>query len=304
MPAITTLDTTSGPQRNRKVRFRLNRGNIRKAKLTLASRFESVMKYCPVCSARYDEEVIRFCTKDGTPLLDENQPNFTAIPSETIIEDADDEIGQETVIRRKPLVPPDQPLSFDTEGRSERIVIPTSEPQPGPNVRARTAQGYVVPPPPPNTAKTVLLTILGTLGIVGLGVLLFWMLRSDPPANANVNVNANQNANLNTNLSFDSNFNFNVNANANSNLNTNFNISANLPTNTNSNANTRPSPSPSPRLSPSPSPVVTTSPTPSNTSTPRPANTRPANVPPTPLGTPRIGPRPPPLANRPGNANQ
>ena len=45
------------------------------------------MKYCPVCSERYDEDIIRFCTKDGTPLLDEAQPTFTAIPSETVEDD-------------------------------------------------------------------------------------------------------------------------------------------------------------------------------------------------------------------------
>lgn len=265
------------------------------------------MKYCPVCDARYDEEIIRFCTKDGTPLVDEQKPNFTAMPSETVIDDLDDEIGQETVVRRKPLVPPDQPLNFDDQGRSERIVIPTSEQSPGPNVRARAAQGYVVPPPPPNTAKTVLLTILGTLGVLGLGVFIFWMLRSDKPANTNVNnANSNQNTNLNTNLAFDSNFNFNVNSN--SNLNTNFNIPMNLNVNVNSNtnANSRPTPTPSPRLSPSPSPLPSLSPTPADTATPRPsANIRPANTTtqPTPLGTPRIGPRPPPLGNRPGNSN-
>jgi hypothetical protein len=265
------------------------------------------MKYCPVCSARYDEEIIRFCTKDGTPLVDEKQPNFTAIPSETVIEDLDDEIGQETVVRRKPLVPPDQPLVFDDHGRSERIVIPTSEPSPGPNVRARSTTGYVVPPPPPNTARTVLLTILGTLGVLGLGVFIFWMLRSDKPANVNVNVNANQNTNLNTNLSFDSNFNFNVNTNSNTNanLNTNFNLPANFNTNVNTNANTRPSPTPSPRVTPSPSPEPSTAPTPANTASPRPTvSPRPTNSQPTPVGTPRIGPRPPPLTNRPGNANQ
>lgn len=263
------------------------------------------MKYCPVCSARYDEEIIRFCTKDGTPLVDDIKPQFTAIPSETVIDEADDDIGQETVIRRKPLVPPDQPLTFDNEGRSERIVIPTSQPEERPGVRARTAQGYNVPPPPPNTAKTVMLTILGTLAVVGIGVAIFWMLRKDEPANANININANQNTNLNTNLSFDSNFNFNVNSNTNSNLNTNFNVPTNLNTNVNSNVNTRPTATPTPKASPTPTPAPTASPTPANTATPRPTITpRPTNTQPTPVGTPRTGPRPPPLTNRPGNANQ
>lgn len=261
------------------------------------------MKYCPVCSERYDEDIIRFCTKDGTPLLDEAQPTFTAIPSETV---EDDDFGQETIVRRKPLIPDDQPIAYDAQGQSERIVIPTSEPQTT-NVRARAAQGFVVPPPPPNTARTVFLTIIGTLFVLGLGVGIFWLLKKDPPANTNVNINANQNTNLNTNLGFDSNFNFNANFNTNTNVNSNFNLNSNfnmnVNSNANSNANMRPSPTPSPKPSPSPTPVR--SPTPEPSDTPSPANTRPpANSQPTPLGTPRTGPRPPPITNRPaGNAN-
>ena len=137
------------------------------------------MKYCPVCSERYDEDVIRFCTKDGTPLVDDAQPSFTALPSETVEED--DDFGQETIVRRKPLVPDEEPIAFDSEGQSERIVIPTSGPQTS-QVRSRTAQGFVVPPPPPNTARTVFLTIIGTLFVLGLGVGVFWLLKKDAPA--------------------------------------------------------------------------------------------------------------------------
>jgi hypothetical protein len=53
------------------------------------------MKFCPVCQTRYDEEILRFCTKDGAQLVDEN-PTFAAIPSEESAED----IGEETLIRR------------------------------------------------------------------------------------------------------------------------------------------------------------------------------------------------------------
>ncbi|MFT3743331.1 MAG: hypothetical protein QM785_03450 [Pyrinomonadaceae bacterium] len=257
------------------------------------------MKYCPVCSAQYDEDVIRFCTKDGTPLLDEAQPNFTQIPSETV---EDDDFGQETIIRRKPIVADDQPIAYDSQGQSERIVIPTSEPQTS-TVRPRAAQGFVVPPPPPNTARTVFLTIIGTLFVLGLGVGIFWLLKKDTPANTNLNINSNQNTNLNTNLGFDSNFNFNTNFNTNSNINSNLNLNSNFNMNVNANANTKPSPTPSPKPSPTPSPVR--SPTPEPSDSPSPTNTRPpVNTQPTPLGTPRTGPRPPPITNRPpGNAN-
>ncbi|MDQ3181201.1 MAG: hypothetical protein M3Q33_11845, partial [Acidobacteriota bacterium] len=60
------------------------------------------MKYCPVCQTQYDEEILRFCTKDGTLLIDNNQPSFTALPSEGVRDD----FGEETVIRRnKPVNP-------------------------------------------------------------------------------------------------------------------------------------------------------------------------------------------------------
>jgi len=260
------------------------------------------MKYCPICSERYDEEIIRFCTKDGTPLIDEEQPIFTALPSENL-DEPDDDFGQETIIRRNPVSVAEDTIAYDSLGQSERIVIPTS-PGPEQHVRPRTTQAYYPPPPQSNTARTVVLTILGTLVVFGLGAGIFWLLQKESPANLNVNLNTNmpnQNTNLNTNLGFDSNFNFNTN----SNLNTNLNIGTNLNTNTNVNART-PSPPPSPRPSPSTTPAPTVSPTPSSSPSPRPtANTRPAgNVGPSPLGTPRMGPRPPVITNRPpGNGN-
>ena len=240
------------------------------------------MKYCPKCSERFDEEIIKFCTKDGTPLIEDAQPSFTALPSENV----EDDFGEETVIIRKP----------EKTGSGERIVIPTSQPAAEPSVRPRTAQAYYPPPPPPsNTAKTVVLTIFGTLFILACGAGLFWMLQKDKPANANVNtnMNANQNVNLNTNVGFDSNFNFNANSNFNTNLNTNLNANVKTPT---------PSPTTSP--TPKPSPSVTPSPTASPAASPTP--TRPVNsVRPTPTPTPRTGPRPPTMTgNRPpGNGN-
>ncbi len=257
------------------------------------------MKYCPICDERYDEEIIRFCTKDGTPLVDDEQPSFTALPSEGV-EGPDDDFGEETVIRRKSVNASDAGLMFDSEGQSERIVIPTTR-VPEPQVRPRATQAYYPPPPEPNTAKTVFLTILGTLAVLGFGATVFWFLQKDAPANLNTNINVNlagQNTNLNTNLGFDSNFNFN----ASTNFNTNYNTSTNL------NTNLRiPTPTPTPKPSPSVSPIASPTAAPSPSPTPRPTviirpNT---NVGPTPLGTPRTGPRPPTMTgNRPpGNGN-
>ena len=239
------------------------------------------MKYCPQCSERFDEEIIKFCTKDGTPLIEDESPSFTALPSENV----EDDLGEETVIIRKP----------EKTGSGERIVIPTSQPAAVPPVRPRTAQSYVPPPPQSNTAKTVVLTIFGTLFILACGAGLFWMLQKDKPANVNVNanMNANQNVNLNTNVGFDSNFNFNTASNFNTSLNTNLNTNVKTPT---PSPTASPSPKPSPSASPSPSPTPAASPTP----------TRPANVNrPAPTPTPRTGPRPPTMSgNRPpGNGN-
>ena len=66
------------------------------------------MKYCPTCETRYDEDILRFCMKDGTPLIDEAEPKFTEMPSASV-EPIDDDPGEVTVIRRKgeiPIPPP------------------------------------------------------------------------------------------------------------------------------------------------------------------------------------------------------
>ena len=217
------------------------------------------MRYCPVCDARYDDEVIKFCTKDGSPLVEESQPNFVILPSENA--------GDETVIRRKS--PSESPL-FQSEAEPERIVIPTSQ-----GVRPRDTRAYYPPPPPPNTAKTVLLTILGTLIVLSFGAGLMWLFQKESATNINVNTNPiNLNSDLNTN-SFSSNFNFNFNATpsanyaSNFNLNFNFNAASKTATNTPTPKQT-PTPSPSP-LFPSPSPTPKApSPKPSIPESPRP----------------------------------
>ncbi len=233
------------------------------------------MKHCPICDEHFDDEVIRFCTKDGTPLVDDELPSFTALPSEKSV-DRNDEFGEDTVIRRKPGTESGLPVTPD---QSERIVIPTM-PVVEQQVRPRPAAVYYQPPEQQNTPKIVALTIAGTLVVLTFGALLFWLLQKDntPQANMFANTNGNflnQNTNVNSNLGFDSNFNFNSN-----NFNTNYNL------NTNFNANFKtPSPSPSPRPTqttplPSPSPLQSISPTPRPT------------VRPTVMPTPRLSPRP------------
>ena len=232
------------------------------------------MKFCPTCQTRYDEEILRFCTKDGTPLVEENQPNFTAMPSESSIDD--DDLGEQTVIRRNtPNVPPPVPDVDAERTAQERIVVPTSEP-----VRAQSA------PPPQNvpprrkssTAAVVLLTLLGTLAVLGIGFGGWYLLQNRDSADANRNVNVNTNpVNQNTNVNADNspaNFDFNINTNTNVNVNANVNANVKTPTptptktptpdanaNVNVNANganvrppASPTPTPTPRVTPTPSP--------------------------------------------------
>ncbi len=250
------------------------------------------MKICPICDATYDEEVIRFCTKDGTPLIEDSEPSFVELPSEEL-EEPEDDIGEITVIRRKdvPAPPPpiDEPAPADNSRLSERIVIPTNEPPPVQNVRPRPAQVYYPPIEKPNTVKVVALTVFGTVVLLGLGAWLFWMLSPAPPANSNVNINTNLgafNGNLNSNSNVDSNFNFNMNSNF-PNINGNFN------TNINANANVK-TPTPTPKPSPSVTPTPDETPDATPTRTP-PAN---ANTRPTPSPTPRMGPRPTAIPTR------
>ena len=71
------------------------------------------MKYCPTCQTRYDEEILRFCMKDGTPLIEEDEPAFLQMPSESIDEPDEDDLGEVTIIRKNPSVPPPPPNAID-----------------------------------------------------------------------------------------------------------------------------------------------------------------------------------------------
>src|SRR5688500_16265135 len=126
------------------------------------------MKFCPICETRYDDEVLRFCTKDGTPLIDENQPNFTEMPSQSIESAEPEDLGEETMVRYKPpkdIIPEPEPQPDFERSEAPRIIISTSEQQKEQqqNIRARQIPPYQAIPPKPNTGKTVLLTVLGTL---------------------------------------------------------------------------------------------------------------------------------------------
>ncbi len=234
------------------------------------------MKYCPTCETRYDEEILRFCMKDGTPLLDEEEPKFVAMPSESIDEVIDDDPDDVTVVRRN------VPVPMEPHEDRPRIVVPTYEEAREQQSRARVP--HYNPPAKSNTAKVVILTILGTIVVLSIAGAGIWLLQRGDSANSNVNTNVNANANINanTNLGIDTNFNFNLNANFNANTTVNTNVNANVKT-----------PTPTPRPSPSPTPSPTpddpdATPTPSRTPipTPQPTIIRPGSPTPRPVSTP------------------
>jgi hypothetical protein len=264
------------------------------------------MKYCPTCQTRYDEEVLRFCMKDGTPLVEEGEPKFVQMPSESLA--ADDDPGEVTIIRKKgeiPIPPPEmdesgelkppdpeyrpqEPVFRPKEEAPARFVIPTEESRP----HARVIPPYQ-PPPKSHTFRTVVLTILGTLTLLAIGAFGFWLVAIRPGNGANSNANnanANANVNLNTNLGFDANFNFNSSGSYN---NSTVNVNANSKTPT---PTPRPSPSGTPTASPTPDEDETPTPTPRpSPSVPsmQPMN-RPSSTPPRMMPTNRP-------ANRPSN---
>ena len=264
------------------------------------------MKYCPTCETRYDEDILRFCMKDGTPLLDEAEPNFIEMPSESLDVpqvEADDP-SEVTVIRRNVPVPPPLPVEPEVEDfsiseepnrpvSSQRIVVPTFEERQR-QERARVAAQYHQPPRRSNTALVVFLTMIGTVFVLGIGAAGFWFLQRGGTTANNNNNNANQNANVGLNTSFD----FNLNGNFSTpvaNTNTDFNTNTSTPTPT-------PRPSATPTASPTatpddepdgnPTPLPSRSPIP----TPTPIVIRPGSSPTppaasTPRPTPRVTPR-------------
>lgn len=257
------------------------------------------MKFCPVCQTRYDEEILRFCTKDGTPLVDEN-PSFAEMPSES---EASDDIGEETIIRRNPpknTAPtpagqPDFELDDEVEGpeSGQRIIISTGGEKEKEPVRAKAEPRYEPPPQKSNTALVVLATMFGTFTVLAVLAGAWYILAKRETANSNTNKNVNTNAvipvsNLNTNFNVDNSL-ANFNTSSNGNVNTNTNVNANLKTptptrtptptptptpqdsNTNVNSNSNLSlgntniisrPSPTPSASPTVSPTPRTSPSP------------------------------------------
>jgi len=184
-----------------------------------------------------------FCTKDGTPLVDGSVPTFTDnLPSDS--ESEDDDIGEETVIRRKVSeIPPPPPAPVPEEeeesASGNRIVIDTAHAK----ANVQPAAGRPVAPAPvavergPSTGLVVFFSVLGTL-IVVIGIFVIYLLLT-LRFGADANINANANDNLNANENVEENYNSDELLNLDTNLNTNTET---------------PTPTPTPTPSPSPSP--------------------------------------------------
>src|SRR5690606_40470069 len=110
------------------------------------------MKYCPTCETRYDEDILRFCMKDGTPLIDEDdEPNFIAMPKESLDEAKDDDPEDVTIVRKstppipppaaEPAYPPPTPQPRPDAGA--RIVVSTE-----PEIQRPAAEPAYPPPTP------------------------------------------------------------------------------------------------------------------------------------------------------------
>jgi TonB family protein len=214
------------------------------------------MKFCPKCQTKFDEEIIRFCTQDGSPLVEEN-PSFIAMPSQASfnVEEIDD-IGEDTVItRNRPTSPPAQQPTTQYEEPTQRVIIPIGEDRKQSVKPLEHPQTHVPPIKKSNTPLVVFLTIFGTVAILGVVGGAWWLLQGQTavPANNNLNTNFNVADNSNSGVNYNSSLpDFNINSSVNGNFNTNTNVNAaNTPTKT-------PTPTPTKTPTPKPSPTVST----------------------------------------------
>ncbi len=163
------------------------------------------MKVCPNCRTEYTDDGLQYCLQDGTPLVNSQNrsPDFNA---ET-----------ETVISPRKV----EPIRFDPPSSFQNS-----------RTNRETDQPLIVEREPKrsNMATVVVLSVLGTilvLGLVGAGA---WFYLNNKKTVASVNNNSAAPTRPN-----------NVNANNNQNANTNANANANLAT---------PIPSPTPTAKP------------------------------------------------------
>lgn len=192
------------------------------------------MKICPSCQTRYEEDILRFCIKDGSPLVQEETPQ-----TEGIADAVSDDSSDVTIVRKSNAHTTTPPEALDEDGEDILPAPHPARPRQRPSETRRPA--YQPPTPQPNIFKVIVLTVICTVAVLAGIALVIWSLRGgsgeDSNVNANANLNANVDTNLNTNLNMNG-FNFNMNANVNSKANMNTNANVNMNTNVNVNVNT------------------------------------------------------------------
>lgn len=174
------------------------------------------MKICPQCQNTYDDDTLRFCLQDGSPLA-------AYVPSER---PAADWTETETVISPRPASYETQNPRYENRQESAPPVFTSAPPE-----REKTS-----------TAKIVLLSLLGILvlsAIGGTAAYIVWKNSQEDEIVANAKPINTKTPVPNKNTSVNQNANSNVNANANANENVNVNTNANVAT-----------PKPKPTLSP------------------------------------------------------
>lgn len=232
------------------------------------------MKHCPTCGTTYDEDILRFCIKDGTPLVDDKKPEFKEIPSEI----PEDDFGEDTIIRRnKPPVPP-QPSDNDSDlntvvtspqtgsrADSERIVVPTTpEEKPSQGIRPIDSTAHDSPrnqrhnTKKSNTPMVILLTVVGTLAVLAGAIGVYWFVSGSKSAEDDVNTNMNINIDENLDTNLDANMLLeNMNLDANMDPNSNMGLDTNLDMNINVEKTLTPTPTPTKTPAPTPTPTPT-----------------------------------------------
>ncbi len=217
------------------------------------------MKICPNCSTEFDNETLRFCTKDGTPLLVQSSGDdkfFTTLPSQASWNEESTRLTdytEEATQIARPNQPTNQKIVIPMEEQQSPVAAPVNQPQQFQPAKKKSGMGIFA----------ILGGLLvGIVALAGIGGGAWWYLSrpNSHAGNTNSNlVNTNSNANVNTNTNTDSNsiFGFPGDSNSNSgNINGNSNISVNANFVT---PKPTPTKTPTPKPSPTKTPIVTNS---------------------------------------------
>jgi TonB family protein len=142
------------------------------------------MKLCPSCKTEY-EELLRFCPKDGTPLVDAEMPQFFG-----------ENLGEEVTIIKHNYPKEDIDPRDVITNKPKKIAITTEEPE-----FMKSSSTVAQPLQERDILAIALLTAFGTIVIFSLGFIsgYFFSQRNFEPVNSNASQNINV-QNINTNI--------------------------------------------------------------------------------------------------------